>query len=46
MGLTAEGTVSFARNAINVAGTFIPAYSVNNLLRPKSPWSASSWEAG
>jgi uncharacterized protein YhdP len=32
MGLTAEGTVNFARNTIDVAGTFIPAYSVNNLL--------------
>jgi hypothetical protein len=32
MGLTTEGTVDFARNTIDVAGTFIPAYSVNNLL--------------
>lgn len=32
MGLTTEGTVNFARNTIDVAGTFIPAYSVNNLI--------------
>ena len=32
MGLTTEGTVDFARNAIDVSGTFIPAYSVNTLL--------------
>ncbi len=32
MGLTTEGTVNFARGAIDISGTFVPAYSVNNLL--------------
>ncbi len=32
MGLTTEGTVDFARNRVDVTGTFIPAYSVNSLL--------------
>ena len=32
MGLTTEGTVDFARNAIDVSGTFVPAYAVNTLL--------------
>ena len=32
MGLTAEGNVDFARRTIDISGTFIPAYSVNNLL--------------
>ncbi len=32
MGLTTEGTVDFAHNAIDVSGTVIPAYSVNTLL--------------
>ena len=32
MGLTTEGTVDFARNAINLSGTFVPAYAVNTLL--------------
>ncbi len=32
MGLTTEGSVNFARNTIDVTGTFIPAYSVNSLL--------------
>ncbi|WP_210208886.1 AsmA-like C-terminal domain-containing protein [Roseiarcus fermentans] len=32
MGLTTEGTVNFARNSIDLTGTFIPAYSVNNLI--------------
>ena len=32
MGLTTEGAVNFARNTIDVTGTFIPAYSVNSLL--------------
>ena len=32
MGLTTEGAVDFARNRVDVTGTFIPAYSVNSLL--------------
>ena len=32
MGLTTEGTVDFAHNAIDVSGTFVPAYAVNTLL--------------
>ncbi len=32
MGLTTEGIVNFARKTVDVSGTFIPAYSVNNLL--------------
>ena len=32
MGLTTEGSVDFARNRVDVTGTFIPAYSVNSLL--------------
>ena len=29
MGLTTEGSIDFARNTIDLSGTFIPAYSVN-----------------
>ncbi len=32
MGLTTEGTVDFARNRLDVTGTFIPAFAVNTLL--------------
>ena len=32
MGLTTEGRINFARNEIDVSGTFVPAYSVNSLL--------------
>jgi hypothetical protein len=32
MGLTTEGTVDFAGSAIDVSGTFVPAYAVNTLL--------------
>ena len=32
MGLTTEGTVDFARNRVDVTGTFIPAFAVNTLL--------------
>ena len=32
MGLTTEGRVNFARNEIDVSGTFVPAYSVNSVL--------------
>jgi hypothetical protein len=32
MGLTTQGTVNFARGLIDVGGTFVPAYSVNNLI--------------
>jgi AsmA-like C-terminal region len=32
IGLTTEGTVDFTHSTIDVSGTFIPAYSVNNLL--------------
>ena len=32
MGLTAEGRINFARNEIDVSGTFLPAYSVKSVL--------------
>ena len=32
MGLTTEGRINFARNEIDVSGTFVPAYSVNTIL--------------
>ncbi len=32
MGLTTAGTIDFARGDIDVSGTFVPAYSVNNIL--------------
>ena len=32
IGTTAEGWVDFARDRLDVAGTFVPAYGLNNLL--------------
>ncbi len=32
MGLTTSGTIDFAKGAIDVNGTFVPAYSVNTIL--------------
>ena len=32
MGLTTAGSIDFARGDIDVSGTFVPAYSVNNML--------------
>jgi uncharacterized protein YhdP len=32
MGLTTEGRINFARNDIDVSGTFVPAYSVNSIV--------------
>jgi hypothetical protein len=32
MGLTTAGRINFAHNAIDVSGTFVPAYSVNTIL--------------
>ena len=32
MGLTTAGTIDFAGGDIDVSGTFVPAYSVNNIL--------------
>jgi len=32
MGLTTAGNIDFARNAIDLSGTFVPAYSVNTML--------------
>ena len=32
MGLTTAGVIDFTHSAIDVSGTFVPAYSVNNLL--------------
>jgi hypothetical protein len=32
MGLTTSGNIDFARDAIDVSGTFVPAYSLNTIL--------------
>ncbi len=32
MGLTTAGTIDFARGDIDLSGTYVPAYSVNNIL--------------
>ena len=32
MGLTAQGAIDFTHNQIDVSGSFVPAYTVNNML--------------